>query len=58
MGPASVLLMLAVTAVVVLGALRLVVVTDPAARVARLRYERLVRRHAASLIAELERERR
>ncbi len=41
MAPASVLLMLAVTAVIVLGALRLVVVTDLAARVARFRYERL-----------------
>jgi hypothetical protein len=58
MGQGSVLLMLAVTAVVVLVCLRVVVVTDPAARVARFRYERIVRRHAASLIADLERDRR
>lgn len=58
MAPGSVLLMLAVTAVIVLGALRLVVVTDPAARVARFRYERLVRRHAAALIAEIEHDQR
>jgi len=58
MGPASVLLQLAVTAVVVLGSLRLVVVTDPAARIARFRYERIVRRQVAALIADLERERR
>ena len=58
MGSASVLLMLLVTAAVVLGAIRLVVVTDLAARVERHRVERSIRRSAAALLADIERYRR
>jgi hypothetical protein len=54
----SVLLMLAVTAVVVLGSIGLVIKVDPAARFGRLRFEREVRRDAAQLLAELDRFRR
>jgi hypothetical protein len=50
----SVLLQLGVTAVVVLGSIGLVIVVDPAARLARRRQERALRRDAAQLIAEVE----
>lgn len=55
MGPLPVLLMLGVTAVVVLGSIGLVIVIDPAARLARYRFDRIVRRDAARLIDELDR---
>jgi hypothetical protein len=58
MGSAAVLLMLAATAVVALGLIRLVIVTDLAARLERHRVERSIRRSAAVLLADIERFRR
>lgn len=58
MGSAAVLLMLIATAAVTFVSLRLVIVTDLAARMERHRAERTIRRDAAVLLADIERFRR